>query len=124
MIPIRKSYDNLSLPIHSNRGICDTAESTRLRLSITPNFKMAKGLRSSTKKANKAILRHRIFGPVEDARKERLSVKLLEVASKSQAMSKERDIKMIDCNRGLEGNFAIGLKITDGDAQNLQSRSR
>lgn len=85
---------------------------------------MAKGLRSSTKKANKAILRRRIFSPVENARKERLSVKLLEVASKSQAMSKERDIKMVDDNRGLEGSLAIGLKITDGDAQKLQSRSR
>ena len=43
---------------------------------------MAKGLRSSTKKANKTKLRSRVFGPVENARTERLSAKLLELASK------------------------------------------
>lgn len=70
---------------------------------------MAKGLRSSTKKANKAILRRRVFGPVEDARKERLSVKLLELASKSQAISTKKDVKMIDDNQGLDGNLAFYL---------------
>ncbi|KAI9741945.1 MAG: hypothetical protein M1834_000334 [Cirrosporium novae-zelandiae] len=42
---------------------------------------MAKGLRSSVKKFNKSKLRSNIFGPVEDARTERLSAKLLELAS-------------------------------------------
>lgn len=41
---------------------------------------MAKGLRSSVKKANKARLRAEVFGPAELARKERLSAKLLELA--------------------------------------------
>lgn len=63
---------------------------------------MAKGLRSSTKKANKAILRHRVFGPVEDARKERLSAKLLELASKSRSKATEADVQMIDGNQGWE----------------------
>lgn len=85
---------------------------------------MAKGLRSSTKKANKAILRRRIFAPVEDARKERLSVKLLELASKSQAISTAEDIKMVDDNHGSEGNLPTYLKITDKYAQKLQSRSQ
>lgn len=84
---------------------------------------MAKGLRSSTTKANKTILRRRIFGPVEDARKERLSVKLLELASKSQSISTEEDIKMVDGNHGLKGNLPTYLKITDRYAQKLQSRS-
>lgn len=43
---------------------------------------MAKGLRSSVKKANKARLRSNTFGPVEKARKERLSAKLLEQSRK------------------------------------------
>ena len=84
---------------------------------------MAKGLRSSTEKANKAILRRRVFGPEEDARKERLSVKLLELASKSQEKSTGKDPKMIDGNNGLEGNLAIFLAITNTDAQNLRSKS-
>lgn len=45
---------------------------------------MAKGLRSSTKKANKSKLRSKVFGPVEGARKERLSAKLLDLASHSR----------------------------------------
>lgn len=85
---------------------------------------MAKGLRSSTKKANKSILRRQVFGPVEEARKERLSVKLLELASKSQAISTEKDIKMIDGNQGLEGGLSICLTITNRDAQKLQSGGR
>ena len=63
---------------------------------------MAKGLRSSTKKANKAVLRRRVFGPVEDARKERLSAKLLELASKSRPKTTEVDVQMVDGNQGGE----------------------
>lgn len=44
---------------------------------------MAKGLRASSKKANRSLLRQNVFGPVEAARKERLSAKLLELASTS-----------------------------------------
>ena len=46
---------------------------------------MAKGLRSKVKKVNKQKLRFSVFGPVEEARKERLSTKLLELASKQDA---------------------------------------
>jgi hypothetical protein len=41
---------------------------------------MAKGARASTRKANNAALKSRVFGPVEDARTQRLSTKLLELA--------------------------------------------
>lgn len=41
---------------------------------------MAKGLRSSVKKAHRSKLRDRIFAPVEDARTARLHAKLLEAA--------------------------------------------
>ena len=60
---------------------------------------MAKGLRSSVKKANKAKLRSRVFRPVEDARTERLSAKLLELASKRQP-EREKEEKMDDQPKG------------------------
>ena len=49
---------------------------------------MAKGLRSRVKKVNKQKLRSNVFGPVEEARKERLSAKLLELASNSYEKEK------------------------------------
>jgi hypothetical protein len=42
---------------------------------------MAKGLRASTRKRNNAKLRAAVFGPAYDARTERLSAKLQELAS-------------------------------------------
>ena len=42
---------------------------------------MAKGLRASTRKRNNAKLRATVFGPAYDARTERLSAKLQEIAS-------------------------------------------
>ena len=56
---------------------------------------MAKGLRSSRTKVNNSKLRSKIFGPVEDERKQRLSAKLLELASKP-ATKAEEDAKMVD----------------------------
>ena len=50
---------------------------------------MAKGLRSSKLKANRAGLRSRVFGPSEDARKERLSAKLLEIVAKPKPSATE-----------------------------------
>jgi hypothetical protein len=56
---------------------------------------MAKSLRASTKKANKARLRKTVFGPVEAARNERLSGKLLELASKPRPpTSQDVDVDM------------------------------
>ena len=43
---------------------------------------MAKGLRASSRKKNNQILRAKIFGPAVDARTERLSAKLQELAAK------------------------------------------
>ena len=62
---------------------------------------MAKGLRSSTKKANRTQLRSGVFGPVEEARKERLSAKLLELASKPRVLAEE-DVKMTQGHKGAE----------------------
>lgn len=52
---------------------------------------MAKGARASTRKANNAALKSRVFGPVEDARTQRLSAKLLELA---QQPKKKDDVSM------------------------------
>lgn len=60
---------------------------------------MAKGLRSSTKKVNKSNLRRKVFGPVENARKQRLSAKLMELASKSCVTVKE-DVQMEEVQEG------------------------
>ena len=60
---------------------------------------MAKGLRSSRNKTNNLKLRSKVFGPVEDARKERLSAKLLELASKPNQKTEE-DAKMMDDDKG------------------------
>lgn len=60
---------------------------------------MAKGLRSSRNKANKSKLRSNVFGPAEIARKERLSAKLIELASKIQS-NPEEDLKMADREKG------------------------
>lgn len=46
---------------------------------------MAKGLRSSVRKRNKAKLRATVFGPAVDARTERLSAKLQELASQPRS---------------------------------------
>ncbi|RKF71726.1 hypothetical protein GcM1_250145 [Golovinomyces cichoracearum] len=47
---------------------------------------MAKGARSSRQKENKTKLRRKIFGPQERARTERLSAKLLELASRPKSV--------------------------------------
>lgn len=55
---------------------------------------MAKGARASTIKANNSKLKSRVFGPIETARTERLSAKLLELASQPKPKSKDADIMM------------------------------
>jgi len=56
---------------------------------------MAKSARSSTNKSNNQKLKSRVFGPVEKARTERLSAKLLELASAPRPAQKdEGDVTM------------------------------
>jgi Protein of unknown function (DUF2423) len=54
---------------------------------------MAKSLRSSVIKTNKTKLRARVFAPIEKARNERLSKKLLEIASQPKPI---KEIEMVD----------------------------
>lgn len=65
---------------------------------------MAKSSRAtSTKKNNRALKKH-VFGPVEAARTERLSAKLLEIAAqpKPSRPGQEKEKEM----EGVEGEFA------------------
>ncbi|KAK5997424.1 hypothetical protein PT974_02780 [Cladobotryum mycophilum] len=56
---------------------------------------MAKGARSSATKANNRRLATNVFGPAEDARRERLSAKLLELAKQPKPESSDADMKLI-----------------------------
>ncbi|KAF1939321.1 hypothetical protein EJ02DRAFT_424970 [Clathrospora elynae] len=53
---------------------------------------MAKGLRSSSRKANNTKLRERVFAPVEKARAERLHAKLLEAIQQPKPEKTEMDV--------------------------------
>ncbi|KAF2841477.1 hypothetical protein M501DRAFT_1014277 [Patellaria atrata CBS 101060] len=53
---------------------------------------MAKSLRASVKKANRSKLRTRVFNPTIDARTERLSAKLVELASQPKAPRAEMEV--------------------------------
>lgn len=51
---------------------------------------MAKSSRASTRKANNQRLKENVFGPVEDARQQRLAAKLLEIASQPKPVLEEQ----------------------------------
>jgi hypothetical protein len=55
---------------------------------------MAKGARASVRKANNVRLKSQVFGPVENARMERLSAKLLELASQPTPKPPKEDVAM------------------------------
>jgi hypothetical protein len=57
------------------------------------SHKMAKGLRASRTKKNNQALSKRVFGPVEAARNERLSAKLLALAQQPKAPREEMEIE-------------------------------
>jgi hypothetical protein len=69
---------------------------------------MAKGARASTKKANHQKLKSRVFGPVESARTERLSAKLLELAAQPKPQPVKEDIVM-KSEDGMGKNSSFGL---------------
>lgn len=61
---------------------------------------MAKSARSTTVKANNRRLKKHVFGPVEAARAERLSAKLLAIAAEPKP---QRDIEMKEGSLLLQG---------------------
>lgn len=72
------------------------AEAHISAVGVTFTKPMAKSLRSSIKKGNKARLRSKVFGPVEDARTERLSAKLLELAASAKPVATAESTMDID----------------------------
>ena len=70
---------------------------------------MAKSLRSSRKKVNKSKLRSNVFGPVENARKERLSTKLLELATNPQSRTEDGSRTMDEA----KGRHYVAAGIND-----------
>ncbi|MCJ1337074.1 hypothetical protein MMC09_002353 [Bachmanniomyces sp. S44760] len=84
---------------------------------------MAKGLRSSTKKTNNVKLRSRVFGPVENARAERLSAKLLELASKPRPKA-DLDVSMEDAKGRDPSTRALTMKDTKLILWNIVAEER
>ena len=73
---------------------------------------MAKGLRASSKKSNKTKLRERVFGPVEAARLDRLSSKLLDIASKPGAKVADEE-SMEGVEKGWSSIVATTVKAVE-----------
>jgi len=67
---------------------------------------MAKSARASKIKMNNSKLKSRVFGPVETARTERLSAKLLELASQPKP-SKDSDDMVMDIEGGIYSLLSI-----------------
>lgn len=71
---------------------------------------MAKSARASTKKRNNANLRSKVFGPAHDARTERLSAKLQELANTPKPEQEGKKDMDVDSAQTDEG------KVTDVSA--------
>jgi hypothetical protein len=88
---------NISQPAINLQALPTFKRYTKLfpsRQLFLRSYTMAKGARASTKKANNQKLKSRVFGPVESARTERLSAKLLELASQPKPKPAKEDIIM------------------------------
>ncbi|KKK25070.1 hypothetical protein P175DRAFT_0463492 [Aspergillus ochraceoroseus IBT 24754] len=70
---------------------------------------MAKSVRASVSKRNKAKLRATVFGPVVDARTERLSAKLQELAAQPKPSDQEKS--------------KMSMDVTESDAQNSSAKT-
>jgi hypothetical protein len=75
-----------SLPLHHTSTF-------RIRTPIRA-VNMAKGARATSRKANNVRLKKNVFGPVENARMERISAKLLELAAQPTPKPIREDVGM------------------------------
>ncbi|KAI1467203.1 uncharacterized protein F4812DRAFT_431610 [Daldinia caldariorum] len=75
---------------------------------------MAKSSRASTRKANNQRLKSKVFGPVEAARAERLSAKLLELAAQPKAQP-DAEIKMVDGTEEDAAKVQNSTAVPDAD---------
>ncbi|KAL2383690.1 hypothetical protein RJZ90_002441 [Blastomyces dermatitidis] len=78
---------------------------------------MAKGLRSTVMKRNKAKLRAEVFGPVVDRRTERLSAKLQEL------VAKPKEVNMNDAEMDIDEQ-PEAAKQPAGNTGRIQKRVR
>ncbi|KAE8348708.1 hypothetical protein BDV28DRAFT_142916 [Aspergillus coremiiformis] len=94
---------------------------------------MAKSVRASVQKRNRAKLRATVFGPVVDARTERLSAKLQELASQPKTDGRGKSDMVLDSrrlneNQGENARAEISqsseeMDIGNGSIKITQSRS-
>lgn len=79
---------------------------------------MAKSQRASSRKRNNAVLRSKLFGPASDARTERLSAKLQEMASKPKP---EQEKAMdVDQQEDTAPEQPVSAEVIDEGRQILQ----
>ncbi|KAA8563674.1 hypothetical protein MFRU_052g00510 [Monilinia fructicola] len=83
---------------------------------------MAKGARSSSTKANNAALKNKVFGPVENARAERLHAKLLELIAQPKPSAKTEDVDM-DTKGGKDGEDASSKDSLTNATSTAQEKS-
>lgn len=69
------------------------SEKYHTRTFPNKSFTMAKGARNSVRKANNVKLKAKVFGPVEDARTERLHAKLEELIAQPKPPRSEMEIE-------------------------------
>lgn len=84
--------------------------------------KMGKGLRSSVNKTNNRKLKKNVFGPVETARTERLSQKLMELASQPKPPKSEMEVEESG-GKNFYPRDTPSLKLTPPCADSKQAES-
>lgn len=67
---------------------------------------MAKGARSSSRKANNVALKAKVFGPVESARNERMQAKLLALIAQPKPSQVQKDVEM-EVTEGMLHSFTM-----------------
>ena len=84
---------------------------------------MAKSSRASSRKANNQRLKKNVFGPIESARAERLSTKLLELAAqpKPKEAGKENEMEGLEAADGMYLNRV--MRVTALELTHRASRT-
>ncbi|KAJ5279896.1 hypothetical protein N7478_005268 [Penicillium angulare] len=89
---------------------------------------MAKSIRASVSKRNRANLRKKVFGPVVDARTERLAAKLQELASQPRpetSAKSEMELKSEEtADQDSGAKAAAADEAMDVDTKSSKSRSQ
>ncbi|KAJ5180360.1 hypothetical protein N7492_003570 [Penicillium capsulatum] len=82
---------------------------------------MAKSIRASVGKRNRQNLRKKVFGPVVDARTERLAAKLQEIASQPRPETSEKT--NMETGPDDAADDANATKTSAGDDMDIDSKS-